>query len=54
MKNSSEKETSVRINDSISNSGQPSSDIVMQLEACSLGEIPPNLNEDLISQALDR
>ena len=54
MKNSSETESSARIHDNIPNSSQPSSDMVMQMEACSLGEIPPNLNEDHNSEGLER
>ena len=50
MKNSSSAGSTTRGNDSVSNSGQLTSDMVVQMEACSLGEIPPNLSEELVPQ----
>ena len=54
MKNSNEPGSSARTNENKPNSSQLSSNIVMQMEACSLGEIPPNFNEENISQGLER
>ena len=54
MKNSGAAGASERSNDSISNSDPFATDMVVQMEACSLGEIPPNLTEELVSQSLER
>ena len=52
MKCVSETGGSASITDNIPNSRKLPSDMVMQLEACSLGEIPPI--EENISQGLER